>query len=180
MTARLADTPVIETERLILRAPTLEDYPAFERFMASGRAQYVGGPIGRHEAWRAYGHLVGLWALRGSGSFIITRKGDNTPLGATGPWHPINWPEREIGWTCWDASLEGTGMMFEAARAAVDFAFNDLGWDTAVSYIDPENPRSVALAERLGAKADPSADRPHPDDVVYRHPKPPAKTEAHS
>ena len=38
-----------------------------------------------------------------------------------------------------------------------------------VSYIDPGNARSIALAERLGARPDPDAPRADPDDLVYRH-----------
>ncbi|MEM8979996.1 MAG: GNAT family N-acetyltransferase [Pseudomonadota bacterium] len=169
MSARLIDMPTLETERLILRGPKLEDYAAWETFMASPRAQYVGGPVGQHEAWRAFGHLVGLWALRGHGAFIITQKGNDQGLGTVGPWLPIDWPEPEIGWTCWEPRLEGTGMMYEASRAALDYVFHTLKWETAVSYIDPENPRSVALAKRLGAHHDTKAKGPHPDDHVYRH-----------
>ncbi len=51
-------------------------------------------------------------------------------------------------------------------------AYEDLGWETAVSYIDPANARSIALAERLGCTRDDAADRVHPDDLVYRHPSP--------
>ena len=54
-----------------------------------------------------------------------------------------------------------------------DFAFGTLGWTTLVSFIDPENNRSIALAERLGAACDDRID--HPDGgltLVYRHPAP--------
>jgi RimJ/RimL family protein N-acetyltransferase len=40
-----------------------------------------------------------------------------------------------------------------------------------VSYIDRNNSRSIALAERLGAVPDPDAATPdNSDDLVYRHP----------
>jgi RimJ/RimL family protein N-acetyltransferase len=50
-------------------------------------------------------------------------------------------------------------------------AFRDLGWTTAVSYIDPDNARSIALAERLGAVRDRGARQPVFDKpcLVYRH-----------
>ncbi len=108
--------------------------------------------------------------------FVFSAKIDpDTPLGMAGPWFPEGWPEREIGWTLWAAEAEGKGYAREAAVAARDHAFRDLGWDTAVSYIDPENTRSIALAERLGARRDDAAR--HPGDepcLVYRHPKPEA------
>lgn len=45
-----------------------------------------------------------------------------------------------------------------------------------VSYIDPDNTRSRALAERMGAVCDPDAALPHfthgqSAPLVYRHPK---------
>ena len=126
------------------------------------------------------GHIIGHWVLRGWGNFIITRKGDDTALGMTGPWFPAGWPEPEIGWSIWSAEVEGTGIAFEAAQAARDFVFDTLGWETAVSYIVSENTRSIALAERLGAVIDADAPYPFQDNpdhadktvLVYRHPNP--------
>lgn len=175
MTPHLADTPVIETERLILRAPRMADYPTWEAFFASDRAKFIGGPGERRTAWRAFAHVVGMWALKGFGSFVFTLKRSDAPIGMTGPWYPEDWPEPEIGWTIWSAETEGKGFAFEAARAARDFAFRELGWTTAVSYIDDGNDRSVALAERLGAWLDNDAVKPDEDEppvLVYRHPMP--------
>lgn len=163
-------TPSLETERLILRGPRASDWPLWRDFAASNRAQFIGGPYDLRSAWRAFGHVIGMWVLRGYGSFIITAKGDDTPLGFTGPWHPIEWPEPELGWTIWSPEVEGKGIAFEAARAARNYAFDTLGWTTAVSYIDHGNDRSVALAERLGATLEPGA--PIPGETpchVYRH-----------
>jgi len=132
----------------------------------------VGGPVERREAWRAFGHLAGMWMLKGVGSFIMERRDTGATIGSAGPWIPEDFPEREIGWTLWDADAEGQGFAFEAADAACDFAFKTLGWDTAVSYIDFGNDRSLALAKRLGAVEDPDATQPKPADPchVYRHP----------
>ena len=171
MHPHLADTPVLETERLTLRAPTMDDYPAWEAFFASERSQYVGGPVDKRESWRAFGHLVGMWALKGCGSFVIEHREDRSTLGSVGPWVPPYYPERELGWTLWVEEAEGKGYAYEAVKAARDFAFKTLGWDTAVSYIDIGNDRSVALAERLGAVEDPDAAQPDPNKPVhvYRH-----------
>lgn len=171
---QLAGAPTIETERLVLRAPIAADWEAWRPFAMSDRAQYIGGPYDLGGAWRAFGHAIGHWVLRGYGSFAVTRRGDDTAIGMTGPWFPANWPEQELGWTIWREDLEGTGLMFEAAAAARDYAFSTLGWQTAVSYIDAPNARSIALAERLGAAHDPDAQAPAYDHevLVYRHPAP--------
>ena len=176
MTPHLIDTPVLETERLVLRAPGKGDWEPFRDFILSDRAEFVRtADIDVAKAWRAYGHIVGMWVLRGFGSFVYCLKGSDAPLGHAGPWYPEGWPEREIGWTVWRADAEGRGYAREAARATIDHVFRDLGWETAVSYIDPGNTRSIRLAERLGALLDPSAPAPEFDDaatLVYRHPLP--------
>ena len=52
--------------------------------------------------------------------------------------------------------------------------YADLGWTTAVSYIDARNTRSLALARRLGCTRDEAAPRPKSDEPieVWRHPAP--------
>ncbi|MEM6637069.1 MAG: GNAT family N-acetyltransferase [Pseudomonadota bacterium] len=171
MNAHLADTPVLETERLLLRAPQAGDYPAWRDFLCSARGNFVGGgsdvDVGR--AWRAFSAITGHWTLRGFGMFVFSDRGSGQPLGACGPWYPEDWPEREIGWSVWHPSSEGNGYAQEAARAVLSHVFSDLGWATAVSYIDAANIRSQNLARRLGAALDRTASRPDPDDLVFRH-----------
>ena len=163
----------IDTPRLTLRLPRMADFPTWEAFAMSKRAEHIGGPHTHSTAWRAFAHVAGQWALRGYGSFVFCEKGSDTPLGLTGPWHPADWPEREIGWTVWTPEAEGKGYAFEAALAARDYAYGTLGWDTAVSYIAPANARSIALAERMGCTLDKNAAMPDGDPcLVYRHPAP--------
>ena len=174
MTAHLANTPVLETERLTLRAPAPQDADALRAFMASDRSHFVGGPKNAHDAWRSHAMLIGHWALRGFGMFSICRKGTDAMIGMTGPFMPEGWPELEIGWSLVDPEAEGHGFASEAAAAARQYAYDDLGRTAAVSYINPANARSIAVAENLGCTLDESAvlpDLPGWDDVaVYRHP----------
>jgi RimJ/RimL family protein N-acetyltransferase len=169
----LSNTPVLETERLILRAPQYGDYDAWLGFATAPRATYTGGPLTRELAWRAMGHLTGHWVHRGFGMFFFCLKGADTPIGMAGPWMPEGWPEPEIGWSVWSDAAEGKGFAHEAATAARAYAFDVLGWSTAVSYIHPNNMRSIALARRLGATLDRDAQGPGLDPcLVYRHPAP--------
>lgn len=173
MTPTLINTPVIETERLILRAPAASDWPVWRAFAGSDRSRFIGGPIGEDKAWRAFGHIIGMWVLRGFGTLIFNDRNTGAPLGMAGPWYPEGWPEPEIGWTVWTPEAEGKGFACEAALAGRLYAYRDLGWKTAVSYIDPTNARSIALAERLGAVRDPMAACPAEEPcLVYRHPAP--------
>lgn len=171
----LAGVPVLETRRLVLRAPQARDAAAYVAEHASERGRWIGGAAGAEAGWRAFATLTGHWVLRGYGMWAVTLKGEDRILGMIGCLNPEGWPEPEIGWFVF-AEAEGRGIAAEAALAARDYAFNTLGWTTAVSYIHPENARSIALAERLGAARDQAAARPKPElgTLVFRHPAPEA------
>ena len=174
MSLTLPDTPVLETERLILRAPVVSDLQPWSDFLVSDRGTWVGGgpDEGLGRAWRIVAAMFGHWQIHGFGLFVVTDRATGRPLASIGPWYPGNWPEREIGWTIWSAEDEGKGYAAEAARAVIRHCFHDLGWDTLVSYIDAKNAPSIALAERLRATRDDAAERPDRADLVYRHPRP--------
>lgn len=176
MSVHLANTPVLETDRLTLRAPQASDWDAFAAFLGDDRSQFIGGPLSRDRAWRSFGHIIGHWVLRGFGLFVFCDKTTGAPLGIAGPYFPEGWAEREIGWSVLSAEAEGQGYAREAAIAARAHAFATLGWTTAVSYIAPDNSRSIALAKRLGATLDATATLPDLPDwdgtLVFRHPSP--------
>lgn len=172
----LSPSPILTTQRLRLRAPVAGDWPFWRDFAVTERARFIRpAEFDDGKSWRAFGHIIGHWVMRGYGMFVFTRHDDDTSLGMVGPWCPAGWPEREIGWTVWSADAEGKGYAHEAVLTARAYAFDKLGWDTAVSYIDTRNARSIALAERLGAVLDPKAEQPAFDGaacLVYRHPSP--------
>ena len=176
MIPRLADTPVFTTARLTLRAPEAADFEVFAPFVMSDRARFIGGGAdkGIGHAWRVLAIITGHWHLRGWGTFVLVDKATGRPLGSAGPWMPGDWPEPELGWTIWTPEAEGRGYAFEAVTALRRHAYGDLGWPTAVSYIDARNDRSIALARRLGCTLDETADRPARDEplMVWRHPAP--------
>lgn len=164
----------LETERLVLRVPEARDWEPFRDFMMSERAAPLSGPHDLGPSWRMFAAEIGHWAIRGYGMWVLVPKGSDKGVGLVGPWYPADWPETEIGWMIWTDAAEGKGYAREAARAAIDHAWNVLKWGTAVSYVANDNHRSAALAERLGARLDPGAPQPRPDAPcrVFRHPKP--------
>ncbi|MFW5655480.1 MAG: GNAT family N-acetyltransferase [Roseicyclus sp.] len=176
MTPRLEHTPVLETGRLILRAPMAADFDVCAPFVMSGRAVFVGGgpDKGIGHAWRVLAALSGHWHLRGFGVFVAEEKATGRPVGSMGPWFPGDWPEPELSWTIWTEEAEGRGLAFEGVTAIRRHAYADLGWTTAVSYIDARNLRSQALARRLGCRPDPRAPSPFREEPVevWRHPGP--------
>ncbi len=163
-------SPTIRTERLILRTPVAGDFPDYAAFLASERAQHMGGPYDRRGAWGLFCHDVAQWPLFGHGALMIELP-DGACAGQVGINHGPLFPEKELGWLIY-AGHEGQGYASEAAAALRDWAFGQLGLQTLVSYVDPRNQRSIAVAERLGARLDANADRTDPGDLVYRHQRP--------
>jgi len=162
--------PVLETPRLRLRPYVLSDMDPFWDFYQSARAAYVDRPENRSHFWYGFASEIGSWDLLGQGGWAVDTR-DGQVIGQVAITQPPHFPEREIGWI-FLAGAEGKGYAFEAASAALAWAW-DQGFDTLVSYIDPANARSIALAERLGAVRDPAARLPDGDTaaqtVVYRH-----------
>ncbi len=164
-----APGPVVETERLILRLPQAEDAAPVCAFFTSPRAIHVGGPYDGRAAWLRFAAFAGHWQLAGFGWFAITARAGGALLGMCGPHHPAYKPERELGWFVFEAA-EGQGIAFEAAQAARLWTRRALPAASLVSYIAPGNPRSEALARRLGARPDGPAAH-SPGQTVWRHPE---------
>ena len=166
--------PTIETDRLILRAPVLADLDAYAGFLAGQRSTAADDPLTRHTAWLGFCADLGHWHLRGYGFWMIEEKSSGDTVGMAGFFHPEGWPGPELGWTLFTGH-EGRGLAIEAARRARAFAFADLGWDTLISVIAPDNARSIALAEKLGATFERDWTTATGDMVrIYRHPNPEA------
>ncbi|MGM0583773.1 MAG: GNAT family N-acetyltransferase [Pseudomonadota bacterium] len=166
------DIPELETDRLRLRAPALSDFEALVDFYAGPRSRFVGGPLRRDEVWRGFAAVIGHWALRGYGFWSIELRETGACAGRVGLWFPEGWPEPEVGWTLLDG-FEGRGYATEGARAARTYAYDMLGWPTAVSLIDVANAPSKAVAERLGAWREGEFDHPAGwRGEIWRHPAP--------
>ncbi|MCY6382130.1 GNAT family N-acetyltransferase [Hoeflea prorocentri] len=163
--------PTLNSERLLLRAPAMHDWPDYSELMQSERAVHMGGPFSTAAAWGMFCQDVAQWALMDHGALMMEDRKSGACVGQVGINHGPLFPERELGWLVYPQA-EGKGYAFEAAKTLRDWAFKIQGFETLVSYIDSDNTRSIRLAERLGAILDDDAPRPHEDDLVFRHPKP--------
>lgn len=144
-------TPVLETERLILRPPLAEDFDAWAEMMEDGEvARFLGGAQPRAGAWRGFIGVAGAWAIQGFAMFSVIEKSTGRWIGRLGPWQPEGWPGTEIGWGLHRAAW-GRGYATEGTAATIDWAFDHLGWTEIIHCIAPENEPSKAVARRLGS-----------------------------
>jgi RimJ/RimL family protein N-acetyltransferase len=168
MAARFAAlVPVIATDRLRLRAPQIGDFPIYARFLIDTDLD-AADDAAREEAWLDFCQIAASWPLRGYGSWTADDR-SGRPVGAVVLNHEFGDPEVELGWAVAEGA-EGQGVATEATRAARAHLFDAMRFATLVSYIDPVNTRSIAVAERLGAVRDPKAEAALNDEIlVYRH-----------
>lgn len=165
----LIHAPVLTTERLILRAPEAADFEPFATFWASDRARFIHGPLDRAAAWRVFAAHLGHWLLRGYGLLHLIERDTGARVGYAGFWNPEGWTEPELAWTVY-AGFEGRGLASEAAIRLRTYAREVFDWGPLASIIPPENDRSIALAERLGATLEREWISPAGNPMlIYRH-----------
>ena len=146
------DGPTIETARLTLRPLRPEDFQPWAAFAADEPTmRHIGGVQARSQAWRGFMSVAGAWAMNGWSMFSVIEKASGRWVGRLGPWAPADWPGTEVGWgivrDCW-----GQGYASEGAAAAIDWAFESLGWTEVIHCIDPDNAASQGVARRLGSR----------------------------
>ncbi len=158
--------PTIQTDRLILRLPGIDDFEGFAQMHADEEAtRHIGGVLTRAEAWRKFLQMPGAWAVQGFAMFSVIDRNSGEWLGQLGPWQPEGWPGTEIGWA-FKRSAWGRGYATEAAVAAIDWTFANLGWSEVIHSISPDNRASQALAQRLGSSNRGPGGLPYPYDKV--------------
>ena len=142
----------LETERLVLRVQRVEDFEYFAELQSDEEAcRYIGGTAPRAAAWRKFLQMPGAWVVQGFGMFAVIEKDSGEWVGNIGPWHPEGWPGTEVGWAL-RRKAWGKGYALEAATAAIDWAFDHLGWTEVIHSIDLDNTASQQLAQRLGSR----------------------------
>jgi RimJ/RimL family protein N-acetyltransferase len=141
-----ASIPVLETRRLVLRAPCIEDAKtvavlANDRRIAENTAR-IPHP---YNVADAEGFIEGLRAT-GEAMFLITLR-DKSVIGACGMMLQDEMPE--IGYWL-GVSYWGKGYATEALHAVIDYAFTDLGHDALQAGARVTNPASRRVLEKCG------------------------------
>lgn len=149
------DAHPIRTDRLVLRRHRLEDAEAWYRIQSTPAVvEHLPWPVRDREASREHlRHRVGHNRLWQSGDFLALAVEHDGRLVGDVSLHlrDVKPAERsaEIGWVL-DPAVGGRGLASEASAAMIDLAFREVGAKTVTAVIEPENTKSIALAERLG------------------------------
>ncbi len=168
--AQRASVPVIETARLVLRAPQMEDVALWTKINQTGEPEFLGGPHSDADCYSDFCVYTAGWMLHGHGLWSVERKDTGQLIGFIT--FGLEWgdQEPELGYL-FDESAHGQGFAHEAAEAALKHALSLYGSGGVVSYISSGNAPSQRLAKRLGAERDAEAEARlgDGDDQVWRH-----------
>jgi RimJ/RimL family protein N-acetyltransferase len=153
---------LLETERLVLRKPRHDDAQDLLEFVGDPDVmRWLGGETGdlaaavaTIERWLAH------WEQNGIGHFSVEHEG--RVIGRVGflAWDADGWkvssyadaaePVTELGWAIARRHW-GHGYATEAAQTLRTWAYDDVGLEHVISLIDPNNQRSMRVAEKLAA-----------------------------
>jgi RimJ/RimL family protein N-acetyltransferase len=164
------EVPALTTDRLTLRGWREDDLDAYAAIAADPEVmRFMGGPLDRADTWRQIAVFVGHWELRGYGLWVVERDGEL--IGRVGLFQPEGWPGLEVGWLLARRAW-GHGYATEAARAAADHAWRELGAQELISLIAPDNVPSQRVAERLGMRPGEHYDLRGTPVVIHRRARP--------
>ena len=159
-------TSSLQTDRLILRPWRDEDIEAWVDLCADERVmEFFPSTVERSESVRTALRLRERLDRDGYGWWVVQRRSDPKFIGAIAlqevPFEAAFTPALEIGWRM-SVAAWGKGYATEGARAALQFAFEQLEWDEVVAMTSTLNGRSRRVMERLGVTRDPRDDFENP------------------
>lgn len=133
--------PVLETERLILRALRVDDLDGFFSIYADAdHARFVSRVADRAKAFDKMCSLMGHWVLRGYGRFAVEEKSTRRFIGHVGASYLDDAREPELNYS-FVPEAGGRGLATEACFAALRYLYEVHGWQTAISEINTMNAR---------------------------------------
>lgn len=157
--------PSIETDRLLLRMIRADDLDHLASLLSDPDVvKYVGDgqPAGRDEAERALESIIKHWQTHGFGRWAVVDKSSGEFIGFGGLRSLFGTPEvvYHLAKAHW-----GRGYATELAHAAVQFGFEERGFDRIVAITKPQNAASIHVMDKLGLRFD-KATRYYDIDVV--------------
>lgn len=157
----ITSAPNLETDRLILRAHTTDDFedcaamwadPAVVRHISNS-------PSTPEQSWSRLLRYAGHWALLGFGYWVVQSKDDSRYIGEVGfadykrEISPSLAGRPEAGWVL-KAGEHGRGFASEAVSRIHQWADTHLGVPETVCILAPEHTASINVAQKVGYAKD--------------------------
>lgn len=144
---------MIETERLLLRNYTLSDAPfVYNLLNSEGWLKNIGD---RHVKTVADAenyiqiNYFSNYEKFGYGPFLVTLKESGIPIGSAGLYKRDSLEHPDVGYA-FLPEFWNKGFAFEATKAVMQFALNQLNIEKIVGITLPDNTSSIKLLKKLG------------------------------
>jgi ribosomal-protein-alanine N-acetyltransferase len=142
----------IRTERLEIRAFTIDDVPAIHAVLYSDPSamHFIGGPHTLERTRQGISGYIEHQRTAGYSFWAVTQRTTGEVIGEAGL-YPMNGvgPDIELGYAL-GAAWWGQGYATEAAGAILRAAFEHLGAERVVAVAKGENTGSLHVLEKLG------------------------------
>jgi RimJ/RimL family protein N-acetyltransferase len=151
------EIPVLETERLVLRALQPQDFEAHAAMWADpGVTRYIGGtPQTREQSWVRLLRHLGMWQAMGFGFWAVTERASGRLIGEAG-FHDLKRDVEpglsgtmETGWG-FVPEVHGRGIASETVAAILAWGDRHRRDMRMTCLINPQNIASVRVAEKHG------------------------------
>ena len=154
---------VVETPRLILRYFTPDEVNDLTLILGDPEVMHysVSGVKTRSQTEEFINGMISRYQKYNFGLYAVIHKASQKLIGFCGLllWNFEDIEEIEIGYRLATAYW-GKGLATEAATSVRDYAWNELNIDKLICIIEPENIRSIRVAEKLGMN--------HEKDAVFQ------------
>lgn len=144
--------PTITTARLTLRAFTAGDAEPLHRVLSDRDVlRYFPNtdPPSQDRVEKLISDQLAHWETRGYGWWAVELRSKSGLIGWSGLQFLPETDEVEVAYLLGKA-LWGQGLATEAARACLQYAFENLELDTIVAIVHPDNIASQRVIEKLG------------------------------
>lgn len=164
---------IVETERLTLRTWSPEDHHVLERISDESRITRwlaIGEPLTCRKIDQFLANQTNGQEQRGWCRWAVELRkphyGD--PKGVVGfcGFGCKFAPEVELGWTLLP-EVWNRGLATEAARAALEYGFETIGFSQVISAVLPDNAASRRIADKLGMTLDGTVKRDNQSHLRY-------------
>lgn len=146
--------PVLETPRLLLRQPGIDDLDAMHSYLGDPKTMlHYPIPFSRDFVQQGIEKNLERFKMLGYGLFGVLLKETGELIGDCGlVWQDLDTgSELEVGYH-FRRDHWNRGYATEAARACIDFAFEHTDAEQVISLIRPENIASRRVAEKNGLR----------------------------
>lgn len=149
--------PILQSERLILRAHRIDDFADCAEMWADPEVvRFISGVPSTHEqSWSRLLRYSGHWSLLGYGYWVVEAKSDGRFVGEIGfaDYHrditPSLLGRPEAGWVL-RSEESGRGFASEAVDCAHRWADENLRSDQTVCIVAPDHDASIRVAQKMG------------------------------